>query len=134
VGAREPGAGAAVLPTVALPGVVPELAGCWNGVRPPQALAGLGVVGVDETANAILAAGDSGDDFVLERQWGGGDAVALHGVSDLRLPNQRAAAGVERHQCRIERSEVDPVSEDGDTAVDPVALVRVHDLLRTLVF
>src|SRR5215471_13618271 len=131
---RKPGTRTAAFPTVALPSVASELPRRRNGVRPPQALAGVRVVSVDKTSDAVLAAGDAGNAFVLECQRGGGDTVTLHRVGDLRLPHERATSSIESNQSRVERSEIDQVSEDRDAAINPVAFIRVHYLLRTLIF
>ena len=58
VGARDPDGGAAGLPGIAGPGFVAGFARAGDGVEAPGFLAGRGVVGGDETADAVLAAGD----------------------------------------------------------------------------
>ena len=61
------------------------------------------------------------------------NAVALHRVGNLRFPEQRAAAGIQRHQRGIERSEEDAVSQDSDAAIEAVAFVGIHHFLRPLI-
>src|ERR1017187_6236880 len=122
-----------MFPTIALPGVVTGLARSRNCILAPETLTAARVVCVDETPYAVLAARHSCNDFVFDRQRSGRNAVTLHGVGNLRLPDERAAAGIERNQRCIERSEVDPVSQDRYTAIHAVAFIGVYHFLRPLI-
>src|SRR5207245_1764470 len=68
VSARHPGGGGPGFPALAFPGFVPRLALGGDGVEAPQPLAGLGVIAIDKSASAKLAARHSGDDLVLYGQ------------------------------------------------------------------
>src|SRR6185436_18561910 len=76
----DPGRRAAALPRVALPGVVARFAVAGDRVEAPRPFSRLGVVGVDETANAVLAAGHADDDLVLHDERRAGDFLARVGV------------------------------------------------------
>src|SRR5687767_5294584 len=90
VAAGDPGGGAARLPTVAGPRLVGGLAFAGDRPEAPELLAGLGVVGVEEAADAVLAAGDADDDLVPDGQRRARRRVAVARVRHLRLPAQRA--------------------------------------------
>src|SRR5262249_376054 len=96
VGADQPGHTAAVLPAVALPGVVAGLARTGHGPGPPHLLAGLDVVGLQAAARAVFAAAEAGDDLVLHDERRRGDHRALLVVDDLGDPQLLAGLGVER--------------------------------------
>src|SRR5262249_47258327 len=55
-------------PRVARPRVVAGLAGARNGVTAPRAFPCLGVVGVNESTNAVLSTSDADDDLVVHDQ------------------------------------------------------------------
>src|SRR5579863_236074 len=65
VGARVPRRSAADFPGIALPGVVARLTRAGHGVEAPLARAGCSVVGVNKTADTVLATRDSDDDEIL---------------------------------------------------------------------
>ena len=109
---------AALLPAVALPRLVAELARSGHGVESPEAFAGGRVVGVDESAGAEFAAADADDDLVLHHERRARQAVADHRVGDLRLPQRRAGPRVERDERGVERADEQPVVEDRHAAVE----------------
>ena len=121
VGAGGPGRRAAVLRGVALPGLGARLAGRRHRVVPPDALAGLDVVGVEEAANAVLAAARSDDREVLddERRRRRGEALGVR--HDLGVPEDLSAAPVERDQVRVERRHQDLVAGDRDAPIHRAA-------------
>src|SRR6185503_19236515 len=121
VGARHPDAGAAALPRVAGPRVVAALAGPRNGVEAPRALPGLRVVGVDEAADAVLAAGDADNHLVLDDERRDGGRVPLREVFERRVPDDRAGLHVERQQVRVERRHEEAIAEDAESPVDEAA-------------
>ena len=129
----QPGRATAELPRIAGPRVVAELAGPGNRRKTPEPRAGRRIVRVDEAADPELAAGDAGDDLVLERQRRAGDAESLHRIRHLDFPEQRAGAGVQRQERRVQRADEQAVAEDRHAAVERVDLVRVADLLRALI-
>ena len=110
-----------------------EFAGAGDGVEAPEALAGSGVVGLDEAADSVFAASHPGHDFVLDHEGGGGNAVALHGIGNLDFPEGRAGAQVQGHQGGVEGTEEEAASEHGHPAVDAITLVRIDYLLGALV-
>ena len=80
-------------------------------------LAVFGVVGLDETADAVLAAVGADQDFAVDGGRGHRLAVALLGIADLLLPDDGAGLGVERHEFGVERADIDLVLIDGDAAI-----------------
>src|SRR4029078_12357483 len=74
VGSGDPGRAAAGQPRFAFPGLQGLLGvlflvlGAGDGVEAPLAFAGLGVVGVDEAANAVLGPADAHDHLALDDQ------------------------------------------------------------------
>src|SRR5262245_29678712 len=72
VGTGDPDGGSAMevrvvgFAVLAEPGVVPGLAGSGNRVEPPDLLTGVHVVGREEAADAVFAAGDAGDHLILD--------------------------------------------------------------------
>ena len=99
------------------PGVVPRLAGTGDGPEAPPQLAGLGIVGVDEPADARLAAADADDHHAVERERRHGDRVAGRVVADQDLPPFRAGLGVERVEPAIHGADEGLVAEERDAAV-----------------
>ncbi len=118
VGPRIPCRCATDLPRIAFPGVVAGLSGTGNGVETPFALAGIGVVGIDESADAILSAGNADDDQVLHGEWRDGEAVAGSVVGGGDVPADGPGLGIERDDVSVERAEEDLVAEDGHAAID----------------
>ena len=81
------------------------------------------VVGVEESARRIIAAGHPGDDLVAGHQGRGGDADVVVHLAHLDVPADAAIARVEGHQVRIERAQVQRAAEDGDAAVHRAATI-----------
>ena len=108
---------------------LPSSPGAGNRVEPPQTLAGH-VVGVEEAAERVLAAGVPDDDLVLDDERRAGDVEAFHRVGDLDFPEQQARSRVEADERRVVRADEQPMAEDRDAAVDHVGLARVADFLR----
>ena len=132
IGAAEPCRAAAGLPHVARPcRVEPAGHGALLAVerahvaldhRPgPDHLAGLGVAGLHLADDPEFAARIAGDDQPVMDQWRGGVAVAFLVVGDLLVPDHVAGLGVERHEPRVERAEIDLVAVERGPAVDHVA-------------
>ena len=82
-----------------------------HGPEPPEPLTRERVIGIEEAANAILAAGNAHNDFVLQRERCDGHRIAELIVGDLDVPTHTAGPGVERHQVRIDGTEKDLVIE-----------------------
>ena len=100
---------------------LPGSPGPGIGVEAPRALAGLRVVGVDEAANAVLAAGDADDHLVLDDQRRDRRGVADLVVLERRVPDDGAGLHVEREQVRVERGHEQLVAEHAEAAVDEAA-------------
>ena len=130
VGAGQPGAAAAGLPAVALPRVVAEFSRSRNRVESPQPLPGH-VVGVEETAERVFAAGVADDDLVLHDERRAGDVEAFHRVGDLDLPDGQTRPRIEADQRRIVGADEQPMAENRDAAVDHVGLAGIADFLLT---
>ena len=86
-------------------------------VESPEQLAVLGVVGLDEAADAVFAAVGADQDLAVDSGRGHRFAIALLRIADLLLPDDRTGLGVERDQLRVERADIDPVVVDRDAAV-----------------
>ena len=67
-------------------------------VEVPHELAGLGVVGADEAADAVLAAVGADQDLAVDGGRRHGLAVAELGIGDVGLPDQAAGLCVERDE------------------------------------
>src|SRR6185369_12017583 len=89
VGAGHPDRSAAVLPRPRIgpaPRPVAGILGARGRVEPPDLLARLRIVGIDEAANAVLGAGDADDHFVFHHERRGRPAVAATEVLHRRIP------------------------------------------------
>src|SRR5205085_1821253 len=103
------------------------------GVEGPEQLAVLGVVGLDEAADAVFAAVRADQDFALDGGRRHRLAVAELGIRDVGLPHLVAALGVERDQLGVERREIDLVFEDRDAAIVRAAAIGRDRPERVLV-
>src|SRR5207244_4018426 len=138
VGYVDPGGAAAGQPRLTLPGgqgllgVLSLVVGAGDGVETPDPLAGLGVVGIDEAADAVLRTADAHDDLVLDHQRGDRGAVGHFvdllallairaGDGDLFVPDFLTGVPVEAKQVSVERGHVEAVAPGGKAAVDGVA-------------
>ena len=128
VDAGQPGRRAAGTPGIAGPGFVAGLARSRHRVGTPPALAGRGVIAVDEAADAELAARDARDHRVADDQRRRRLAVTLHVVGHLGVPEQGARAGVDRHQVGVVRAHVQGFAQDRHAAV--VAAAAQSDAVR----
>ena len=97
-----------------------------NGVEAPDELAILGVIGLDEAADAILAAVGADQDFAVDGGRRHRLAIALLGIADLFLPDDGAGLGVERDELRVERADIHLVVIDRDAAVVRTAAEGRH--------
>src|SRR5579862_7558370 len=99
------------------PGFAAGLARSRDRVEAPGALARGDIVGVNETADSVLAARNADDDFIFDDQGSDSEGVALRVIGGLDIPEDIAGGGVERHDVSIERSEEKPRTEDGEAAI-----------------
>lgn len=117
VGAGEPGGAAAEFVATAFPGFDAGFAVGGDGPMAPDAFAGGGFVGGDETADAPVAASDSGDDHILDDEGRDGAAVLLGFVPENGLPNEAAGDAIEGEKVGVVGDEEDVVAQDGYAAV-----------------
>src|SRR5207244_13166939 len=97
VRAGEPRRSSAGLPAVlAAPRLAAGLTGSGNRVTPPDALAGLRVVGVDESANARLGARHADDDLAVDGERRESEVVAESDVVDVIVPVDHGGIGIQR--------------------------------------
>ena len=80
-----------------------------DGVEAPDELAVLGVVGLDEAADAVLAAVGADQDLAVDGGRSHRLAVALLGIADLLRPDLGAGLGVERDELGVEGADIDPI-------------------------
>src|SRR5713101_5026248 len=113
----DPGRPAAVLPRVARPGFNSFLLSGGDSIATPFALAGLRVVGVNETACAILAAGDADNNLVVDDQRCSRRAIADGIVVHFAIPRHGTGLAVKRDQPRIKRRHEHFVVGDSYTTI-----------------
>ena len=102
------------------------LAGTGDGVEPPLLLAGLRIVGGDEAADAVLAAGHADDHLVLDDERRQRQRVAGAGVGDAGLPDGPAADRVDRDELGVDGAHEQRVAQNRHAAVDaPAAGARL---------
>ena len=92
-----------------------------HGVEPPLSLAGIGVIGIDKAADAILTAGNTKDDKVLHRQWRDREAVTFCVVDCFDVPHNISRLRVEGDHVGIECAKKNFVTENGEAAIDAAA-------------
>ena len=85
---------------------------------PPDQSAGIGLEGGDETSNAMIGAGDTCDDRIVDDEWRHGAAVGLMLVGRHRsLPEQFAVGAVERQQVGVVGKKEDLIAQNGNSTV-----------------
>src|SRR4029077_19702967 len=119
--AGDPRRGAPNFPGLAFPAFVTRFTRTRNGVEAPFAFAGICVVRVDESANAILTAADPDYDQIFNRQRRQRDAVALGVIESGHIPHNVAGLGIERDYVRIQSAQKNLISENGQTSIDAPA-------------
>ena len=127
VSSRHPGRRPSRLPGISQPGFRAGLSGRRNGPESPQPLSGIGIVGIQETADAIFPASGSNDDLVLDDEGGPGGAVAHSVVGPLNVPKNIPGLGVQRHQVGVQGGHEQLVPQQGESSIDgpaAEALVR----------
>ncbi len=121
VAAGDPHRAAAGLPLVAVgPGLAARLAGGWDGVGLPDRLSGLGIERRDKPTNAELSARDAHHHLAVGDERRQRHVIPIVVVLDLRTPKLLAGLGVDGHEHRIGRCEVDLIAEQPDAAVGRV--------------
>jgi len=94
-----------------------------NRIEGPDQLAGLGIERLDEAADAVFAAVGADQHLVLDHGRRHRFAIALFRIGDVALPGDRAGLGIERHQLRIERGEIDEIAEHFHAAIVRAAAI-----------
>src|SRR6185437_3830129 len=92
-------------------------------------LAGLGVIGLQEAADAVFAAIGSDQDLVLDHRRRHRLAVALLGIGDVGGPDHLAGLGFQRDELGVERGDVNEIAEHLHAAIVRAAAVgrdRAH--------
>ena len=117
VRACDPSRSPPVLPRVTRPGFYPFLPLTWDRIATPLALACLHVIGIDITADAILAAGNAYDHLVLDHQGGYGGAIAVGVLVHFGVPHYRPCLTVQRYQPRVQSRHEHLVVGNGHSAV-----------------
>src|SRR5260370_29529269 len=121
VRAGDPRRGPASFPRLALPAFVARFARTGNGVEAPLALAGVRIIRIDESANAILTAANTGDDKIFHGQRRQRDAVALGVIEGGYIPNNVAGLGIARDYVRIQGAQENFIAENSQAAIDAPA-------------
>src|SRR5437660_468424 len=121
VGPRDPRWRAADFPRFSLPAFMPGLSRTGNRIEPPFARARRSIIGVDESADAVFAAGYSHEHEVLNHQRGQREAVAFGMFRRSRVPNNISRLAVQRDDMRVQRRHKNPIAEDRNTAVNSSA-------------
>ena len=106
-------------------------------IEVPNQLAGLGVIGTHETADAVLATVGADQNLAVNGSRRHGLAVAQRGIGNVGLPRDGAGFGVERDQFGVEGGEIDLIVIDGDAAVVGAAAIgrdRTHGVLVVPIF
>ena len=119
--------GAAAARQLFLPGprLAARLALARDRVEAPHALAGLGIVGVDEPARRDIAARITHNHLVFDHKRRGDDSVAHLVVVDHGVPHDLARVAIERQHVRVEGAHVHLVAERRKPSVG-----RVHAAIR----
>ena len=121
VRASDPNRGAAMLPRISRPRLVSRFALAGNCVEPPRFVAGGGVVGGNETADAIFPAGRTHNHFVLHNQGRVGERIAGFGPGHLFIPQHLAVRRVHCHKMGIDSGHKQGVAQNRNSAVDSSA-------------
>ena len=95
-----------------------------NGVEVPELLAGLGVIGAHEAADAVLAAIGTDQHLVLHHRRRHRLAIPEFGISDVGGPDHFAGLGIQGHKLGIEGCQVDPVIKNLNAAIVRTAAIN----------
>ena len=97
------------------------LARAWHGIEAPFARAGRGVVGVDEAAHSVFAAGNANYDKIFYCQRRDREAVAFLVFGRHDIPDHVSRLRIERDYVRIQRPEKNLVAQNGESAIHTTA-------------
>ena len=105
------------------PGVAALFSRPGHGVEPPHLLAGLRVERFDETADAVLGAGDADDHLVLDDERRDRRRIPDLVVFERDVIHDAAGLHVEGEQVRVDGRHEQAIAEHGEAAVDRAAAV-----------
>ncbi len=105
----------------ALPCFETRLARTRHDVESPGALARRGVVRINESSRAVLAASGAEDHFVLHNNGRDRGAVALSIVGHRRVPENRPGSHAECDDVRVECGFEQPIAEHRKATIDAAA-------------
>ena len=125
-GTRHPGRSAALFPGIRMG------AGCWpcfmtffsrarDGIEPPPPLTGLNVVGVQEAAHPVLAAGYTCDHYVLDDERRAGYRVPGLAVGYFHVPQHGTGLRIQGYQVGVHCPDEDTVPQHGHAAIHRIA-------------
>ena len=102
-------------------------------VSAPDHLAGVGIVGGNITAHAVLRSGIANHDQVLGDPWSAGDRISFVALARHHTPHGSSRAGIERDQACIECSptKILPMVERNPT-IDHVSAKEIRMLARQI--
>jgi hypothetical protein len=122
VGAGHPDRSAAAQVGVALrPCSGARILRSGDGVEAPRALAGLGIVGIDEPPNPVLGAGDAENDLVLDDERRDGGGVPELVIRKLDVVQDAAGSHVQRDEVRVDGGHEQAIAEDPEPAIHRAA-------------
>ena len=104
-------------PGFAFPRFMSRLARTRDRVEAPFALAGRGIIRVNEAANSIFPARHTDEHEILDHQRRERDAVAIAIVHRRSVPHHASGLGVQRDNMRIQRAKKNFVSQNGHPAI-----------------
>src|SRR5579862_6964084 len=97
------------------------LANSRDGIETPLSLAGVGIVCVDESSDAVFAARYAENHKIFYSERRDGEAVAEFVIHGGSIPNDASGFGIESDDVSIERAEEYFVAENSDTTVHAAA-------------
>jgi hypothetical protein len=86
-------------------------------VERPQQLAVVRVEGLDEAADAVLAAVGTDDHLAVDIDWRHRLRIAEVGIGDLDFPQELARLGIERHELRVDGAHEELAFRHRDSAI-----------------
>ena len=92
-----------------------------DGVEAPGAVAGGGVIGIEEAADGMVAAGDADHHLAVGDARRHGDGVPILRIGHARFPDHLAGEGVQRFQAPVDHGREDHAVIDREAAVDDAA-------------
>src|SRR5207253_5909505 len=88
----------------------------WDGPKAPSELPGLGVIGGNETADAVVAARSSDENFIFDDKRSAGGPVILVAFGVGNVPEEMTGAGIETQEVGIVGLEKNAIAPKSDTS------------------